>query len=343
VRVAQAVKVLSRSLARQSHVSLRAVGLRTHRAKNAATGAETPYARRVRRPAAQCNVVVPVGIVALAALLAAGCGPTRGPLAAPAGPQLAPAEVLAAHNAWADSIQHIWSRTAVSLVMPRTESRGEHVRYDTDGHLFLIKPDRLFLHGQVVGQEVFKMGLDPERFWLWVRPGTNTVWTGRRGGEGERRFLLSPADLLAVLGVFPIELSPDEPAAFDTQPAQYVLTEQRVFAGEKVPVRRIWFDRRTLRPVRIDLFDESGVRVAVAELMRYERIGQVDVCTTYRVRFYGEDEVDLVLQLSDVRLDKAPPAAVFQYKPPPGVRVEDLDAGPTVRDSKDESKDMDSK
>ena len=81
----------------------------------------------------------------------------------------------------------------------------------------------------------------------------------------------------------------------------------------------------------------------MAELLGYERIGQADVCTTYRVRFYGEDEVDLVLQLSDVKLDKEPPAAVFHYKPPPGVRVEDLDAGPTVRDSTDESKDMDSK
>jgi len=282
-------------------------------------------------------------ILALVLLAAAGCGPTRGPLAAPAGPQLTPAEVLAAHNAWAGSIGRLWSRAAISLIMPRGESRGERVRYDTEGHLFLVKPDRLFLHGQVLGQEVFKLGMNDERFWLWIRPRVNAIWTGRRGGESERRFILAPADLLAVLGVFPIELAADEPAAFDTQPRQYVLTQQRIFGGEKVPLKRTWFDRQTLRPVRIDLFDESGGRVAMAELMRYERIGQTDVCTAYRMRFYGEDQVDLVLQLSDVRLDKEPAAAVFVYKVPPDARVEDLDAGPSVRDSQDESKDMDSK
>ena len=319
------------------------MGLRTHRAKNAATGAETPYARRVRRTAAHNGVAVLFSVAALAGLVAAGCGPTRGPFAAPAGPQMTPPEVFAAHNAWADSIEHIWSRTTVCLVMPRGESRGEHVRYDTEGHLFLTKPDRLFLHGQVVGQEVFKMGLDPERFWLWVRPGTNTVWTGRRGGEGERRFLLSPADLLAVLGVFPIDLAPDELAVFETQPNQYVFTQQRVFGGEKTPVRRTWFDRRSLRPVRIDLFDDAGIHVVMAELLRYERIGEVDVCTAYRVRFYGEEEVDLVLQLSEVKLDKEPPAAVFAFKAAPGARVEDLDGGPSKDESKDESKDMDSR
>jgi hypothetical protein len=275
-------------------------------------------------------------IFALALLAAAGCGPTRGPLAAPAGPQLTPPEVLSAHNAWAGAIEHRWSRAAVSLILPRGESRGEHDRYDMEGHLFLIKPDRLFLHGQVLGQEVFKMGMDSERFWLWIRPKVNTVWTGRRGGEGERRFILAPADLLAVLGVFPIDQAPDQPAAFDTQPEQYVLTQQRVFGGEKVPWRRTWFDRRTLRPVRIDLFDDAGVRVVMAELMRYERIGQTDVCTVCRIRFYGQEEVDLVLQLSDVRLDKEPAAGVFVYKMPPGAKVEDLDAGPATGEPKDD-------
>ena len=284
-------------------------------------------------------------ILALLLLVASGCGPARGPLAAAtAGPQMTPAEVLAAHNAWADSLEHLWSRAATNLVMPRSESHGERVRYDTEGHLFIIKPDRLFLHGQVLGQEVFKMGLDSERFWLWVRPGANTIWTGRRGGEGERRFILAPADLLTALGVLPIDLAPDELAAFDTQPNQYVLTRQRMFGGEKIPVGRTWFDRRSLRPVRIDLFDDAGVCVVMAELLRYQRIGEVDVCTAYRVRFCGEAEVDLVLQLSDVKLDKQPPATVFQYKVPPGAKVEDLDAGPPRDESKDnESKDGDSK
>ncbi|MBM4018339.1 MAG: hypothetical protein FJ288_08455 [Planctomycetes bacterium] len=273
------------------------------------------------------RAVAAAAAIALAAILLAGCGPTRGPAAPAAEPlRLAPAEVIARHNAWADSVQHIWSRAAVRLVIPRDDGGNGRDRYDMDGHLFLAKPDRLFLHGQVLGQEVFKLGMNQERFWLWIRPKVNAVWTGRRGEAGERQFILAPADLAAALGVFRIDLEPQTPAALEAQPGAYVLTLQRRAAGGVLPARRTWLDRRTLRPRRIDLFDEAGAPAVMAELLAYERIGEIDVCTTYRIRFYGEEEVGLVLFLSAVRLDKKLPEAVFEYRVPPEARVEDLDA-----------------
>ncbi|MBE3095685.1 MAG: hypothetical protein IMZ44_00985 [Planctomycetes bacterium] len=258
---------------------------------------------------------------------AAGCGPMRAPAAqAAVAPRLSPAEVIERHNAWADSVQQLWSRAAVGLVMPRNEGRGNRARYDMDGHLFLVKPDRLFLHGQILGQEVFKMGTGGERFWLWIRPKVNTVWTGRRGGEGERRFILAPDDLMLAMGMFRIDLSPEAPAEFEAQPHAYVLTIQQRLGAALLPQRRIWFDRRTLRPIRVDLFDEGGTAIVMAELLAYEKVGEMDVCAAYRVRFYGDEEVDLVLVLSNVRLDKKISDAVFEYKVPPGAQVEDLDA-----------------
>jgi hypothetical protein len=267
-----------------------------------------------------------VALAVLVALGAAGCGPTR-VAGGPVGPRLSPDEVIRAHNAWADSIQQVWSRAAVGLVVPRGAGRGDIARYDMDGHLFLVKPDRLFLHGQVLGQEVFKMGMDAERFWLWIRPKVNTIWTGRRGGQGERRFILSPADLMMALGVFPVDLSPASPAEFEALPHAYVLTLEWRGGPKRLPLRRIWFDRQTLRPIRVDLFDEGGTRIVMAELLAYGKVGQVDVCTAYRLRFYGDEEVDLVLLLSGVRVDKKIPDAVFEYKVPPDARVEDLDGG----------------
>ena len=62
-------RILSATLVLQRNLSLRAVGLRTHRAKDAATGSETGYARRVWRPAAQSCVVV---LVLLACWATAG-------------------------------------------------------------------------------------------------------------------------------------------------------------------------------------------------------------------------------------------------------------------------------
>jgi hypothetical protein len=268
-----------------------------------------------------------LGALAVAAALAAGCGPVR-LLPALSSPVLAPAEVIDAHNAWADSIQHLWSRTHLKLSLPHDEEGAKPLQFDLDGHVFFEKPDCLFVHGDVLGQELIRVGMNSSRFWLWVRPRVNTVWVGKRGGAGEGALGLMPTDLLPALGIFRITLSPGQPAGFEAWPHAYVLTESRRVDGRVVPARRIWFDRRTLRPVRVDVFGESGRQRLMAELLAYEKMGNIDVCTVYRARFYGdEDELDLVLTLTDGRLDKPIRPEVFEYRLPPGAKEENLDAG----------------
>ncbi len=298
-----------------------------------------PCQDRIRSPSGRRRICqtkpsrsAAVGAAALAAallvLVAAGCGPVRSGAArggAGGGAVLGPTEVLEAHNAWADSIEQIWSRVNVTLNVPREEGSAERRRYDVDGHLFLAKPDGLFLHGQVLGQEMFALGMNAQEYWLWIRPEVNRVWRGRRSGPGEARLIVSPTDLAAALGVFRIEPAADGYAEFTAQARHYVLAEDRVAGGKRVPLRRVWFDRATLRPVRIDLFDEAGSRVLLAELLRYRPVGTTDLCTVYRARFTRGQEVDLVIQLSAVRLDKKPNPRVFEYRTPPGATERDLD------------------
>jgi hypothetical protein len=267
--------------------------------------------------------VILIGVLALSA----GC--IRHELG-PVPPALPQDKVLEAHNAWADSVQHLWSRAAVTIDLPKADRHDERDKFDMDGHLMVVKPDNLFIHGQmpVIGKDAFKLGMNAQRFWLWVfkpEPDRPTMWTGRRGGPGERRFILAAEDVMTALGLFPIDLKTLGPAAFHVEPEQYVVTESREFAGRTVPWRRLWLDRRTLRPVRIDLFDEIGHRVLMSELLEYQRAGQTDVCVTYRARFYGDDEVDMALRLSGVDITRAIPPALFLYKVPEGSRVEDLD------------------
>lgn len=265
------------------------------------------------------SAMATVAVLALAAVGAAARG--QEPAAA-----VGPDELLAAHNAWAGSIEHVWSRAALMLNFPTGRQDGRRERHDLDGHFFLDKPECLFIHGQMLGQDVFTVGQNPERFWLWIRPGVNTVWVGRRGGKGERDFILSPSDLMRACGMMPVELAADAAAEVVAGRAHYVLTEQRRAGPAVVPWRRTWFDRRTLRPVRVDLFDEVGRRLVMAELLRYERVGQTDVCTVYRARFYGDEEVALVLRLSKVSLEKKPNPRLFEYRLPPGAKERDLDA-----------------
>jgi len=245
---------------------------------------------------------------------------------------LPPGELIARHNAWADHIQHLWARADLRLNAPADEQGSRREQHDLTGHLFLAKPERLFVHGQVLGKDVFTVGMNAERFWLWIRPKVNTVWTGRRGGEGERRFILSPADLMVALGLFRIDLDPAVDAECVAQRRHTVLTECWPDTTVRMPRRRVWFDRATLRPVRVDLFDEAGHRLLLAELLRYEPVGLagVPLCTAYRVRFYGDgQEMLLVLRLTEVKPEKEPNPRIFAYREPPGAKVHDLDAEPS--------------
>ena len=260
---------------------------------------------------------------------------------------LPPADFLARHNAWADQVQRLWARADLTLNFPKDETGLKREQHDLRGHLFLAKPDRLFVHGEVLGKDVFTVGMNPERFWLWIRPEVNTVWTGRRGGEGERRFILSPADLMTALGLFRIDLAPAVPAEFVAQAGHYILTERypstAAPAGPAAPAasgprRRVWFDRETLRPARVDLFDEAGRRLLLAELLLYQPAGpdKTPVCTAYRARFYGNgEEMVLVLRLSDVKPEKEPNPKVFEFRPAPGAKVIDLDAAPPEPDAEE--------
>lgn len=261
-----------------------------------------------------------------AALLAAcglgGCGPVRGPRPVARPPETSPQELLAAHNPWADSVQHVWARADLALNVPTDAEGLKRGRYDLDGHFFLQKPGGLFLHGQVVGQEVFQFAVGPERYWLWVRPEVNTVWVGRRGGPGERAAAVSPPALLDSLGVFRIEPSPDRAMDLADYGTHAVLSE---YGPRGDLARRTWFDRKTLRPARTDLYGAGGRRILTCEMLRYEPSGGTDLCTAYRVRFCGPGEVDLAIRLRDARLDKPINPRVFAYRLPAGASEEDLD------------------
>jgi hypothetical protein len=239
-------------------------------------------------------------------------------------------QVLAAHNAWADSIKKVWSKSVTTVDVPDPEKAGRRAKYDLDGFLNLVLPDRLFLRGQIgaiAPVVVLEVGMNPERYWIWVKPKVNTIWTGRRGGLGERWYDVSLDDLMTALGMFPVRV--DSPDSFDfaTEPQQYVLTESREQGGRVLPWRRTWFDRRTLRPVRIDLY-QFGKTILMSELLAYDRVGGTDVCCTYRIRFYGQAEAYLALRLSDLSLTRDINMKIFQYRVPPGAEVKDLDARP---------------
>jgi hypothetical protein len=264
-------------------------------------------------------------ITVLALALAAGCVPLRPAPLAPVPPPLEMEKVVAAHNAWAASIQHLWSRADITVNLPGVEDSSDRQTYNVEGHLFVVKPDNLLLRGQILGQEVFQVGMNVERFWMILKPKVNRAWTGRRGGPGERRFTLAAADLMTALGYYEVRPDARDPGAFRIDREQYILTEFHTVAGNRVPWRRTWFDRRTLRPVRIDGFDIIGQPILMSEILACEADGSTPVCTVYRIRLFADDEVDVTLRLSAVSLSKTVAPSVFTFRPSSDARIDDLD------------------
>jgi len=257
-----------------------------------------------------------------AALVLAGCGPIRKPPHARP-PQVNPEQLLAAHNAWAESIQHVWARADLALNLPADDAGAKRDRYDVGGHFFLAKPDGLFIDGDILGQTVFQFGVGGRTFWLWVKPSVNTVWVGRRGGAAEGRLIISPPALLEALGVFRIDPAAGREMTLEEFGRHAVLSE---YASVRGPlVRRLWFNRDTFRPERVDLYEAGGKRLLMGEMLRYERIGGTDVCTDYRIRFFTAGEVDMVVHLKDVSLTKEPNPRIFEYRRPPDAKEVDLD------------------
>jgi hypothetical protein len=264
--------------------------------------------------------------VALLAVVAAGCGPTRTGTVEPGSGAWRPDEVIDAHNKWAASVQHLWSRASITVSLSKGEKPGDRQTYDVDGNLLVAKPDDLLLRGQVLGTEVFQVGLNADRYWVSLRLDSGGVWTGRRGGGGERYFTLAPTDLMMALGMYSLDLAREDLAYSRFTPKNCAVTELKIVGGRPVPWRRTWFDRQSQRLVRVDLFNDEGRCVLMSELLAFETVDSAPVCSTYRISFYGDSEVDVALRLSAMSLTKNVSPKVFEFRPPPGAKVEDLDA-----------------
>jgi hypothetical protein len=119
-----------------------------------------------------------------------------------------------------------------------------------------------------------------------------------------------PALLQALCG-FRIEPKPDQDMELDDIGRHAVLTEHGM--GGSV-LRRTWFNRYTLRPERVEVYDRAGRCVLNAEMLGYERIGAVDVCTAFRGRTSGGEEVSVEIDLVSLGSNARPQYSVVEHR-----------------------------
>ncbi|MEM6313376.1 MAG: hypothetical protein AAF743_04785 [Planctomycetota bacterium] len=275
-----------------------------------------------------------------------GCTPTvepavevEGPYV---GPTMMPAVVIATLRQRAEALPTLWARGTFEAEFVSAD-RTDFV----NGMLTVLhrKPGDLRVLGDKAGTRVFDLGLNDDTYWALVKGNTDTYWYGDLANVDEvDRFTLPvrPDQLADVLGIagFDADLlaEPFPVVTFNPDDDVYMITwhERRddVPGGPMVvAVREVWYDRTTLLPKFVHVFDRDGRIVVRGDLSAFDEVaggGGVLLARRYDL-FFPETgtTMDLRLETLQLRNGRVPGRATFVPPDPerPGVgNVVDLDA-----------------
>ena len=227
--------------------------------------------------------------------LAACCLVTGCPKPAPReGPQpwrgetLTMAEVVQQVNQNNAKIPTLWSEHEFDAYI-YDENKREHF-VNGNGGLLYRRPDGLLIRGNkpVVGT-VFEIGSTGEHYWLTTAAPNQpkTMWWGSFEHIGkecvEGQIPIRPELVLEVLGVGTFNTNFVEPPVPvmrfnpDAHAYMFVWNAPSVRGDRWVAVKEVWYDRETLLPTRVFLFDENGRVVLRAQLAGHAPVRAPDV------------------------------------------------------------------
>lgn len=204
-------------------------------------------------------------------LLAAGCRTGSGARALdPDRPTPDYATIAEAYNARADRLGRLWSRAVVQVRY--LDEDGKRRGVQGEGHLQVIQPDRLALSAGKLGETLFWLGGDADRFWAFELGDASRASVGRHENVGRpcARPLSAPVHPLEALDLLGVTALPAEPSpvAWSVDGRLLVVEVPGRFGAQ-----RIFLDPRDFLPVRIELLDpRNGAAAIVATLEQHERV-----------------------------------------------------------------------
>ncbi len=219
------------------------------------------------------------GIVGvLVVLLASGCDASKS-ADAPVVRKPAPdyAAVAARYNADIATLDNLWCRATTQLRYK--DEDGDNRIEQGEGHMQVLRPDRVALSIGKVGQVLFWLGCDAERYWWMDLAGAEHVaHVGRhdgparaaaaRGqGQGGMVGSVSPRAVARVLGIVPLPAQGGT-AEWSADGRQIVATtaietDGRTGGGTR---QRVWIDPGKNIAVRVQLIGPDGRPELSAEL-----------------------------------------------------------------------------
>jgi hypothetical protein len=195
--------------------------------------------------------------------------------------------------------------------------------------------------------EFFKMGSDGKRFWFWDEQG-KMMWWGNYADVGRAdtpEVPVRPDLVMEILGIRPLDPSLlDEPAPtlrFNNIGDAYMIDWQAREGDRWAVQKEIWYDRSTLLPQRVLLFDGAGRVTMWARLGNYQQVKTQDadrsqwpaVAASYQL-FFPYTGSTIRFDLSDITLSyHGHPNSASYLMPSPatlsesGVGVKQIDSG----------------
>lgn len=252
-------------------------------------------------------------------------------------------QVVHAINGNNDRIPSLWSTLNYSATI---HDNGQvHSVSSDDGVLMYSRPAGFRLVGkkEFVGT-VFDIGSNSREYWLQVVPGTNRMWWGKYAdlanfNSDRLPIPIRPDLVMEVLPVAPINPNFNEQPVptmrYDNGADQYVFDFNIKAPDRWLAEKEVAYDRATLRPRRVTLYDANGRPVLKASLSMDVRVqmpsGSSDdwpvMPGDYKL-FFPDSGSTMEFSLKDVRLQRRAGRVVLPN--PASFRLPDV-AGTDVR------------
>lgn len=200
------------------------------------------------------------------------------------------AAVRAVYNTRVDGLDRLWARAVVSV--SGSEADGSPFREQGEGHLQVVRPDRVSLTAGKLGKPLFIYGSNSEQSWWIDRSGEESVAViGPHAGLTRDDYAalglpVHPLELVELLGITPLP-EPDRPLVWSRDGTMAGFLTEGVLG-----YRLTWIDPETFDPVRISLLDARGEPLVASTLIGTQGV-RIDGDATRRPRVPERVEVEV--------------------------------------------------
>lgn len=227
--------------------------------------------------------------------------------------------VVAAINANNEKIPSLWAKLNYQVTI---NDRGQvHTVTSDDGIMLYRRPAEFRLVGnQALVGRIFDLGTNEREFWLEVVPGTNRLWWGTyadlaRLNPEHLPIPIRPDQVMEVLGVATINADfnalPVPTMRYNNAADAYVFAFNVKAPDQWLVQKEIWYDRKTIRPRRVILYDGRARPVLQASLSHDMKVQVPDedpaqwplVAGDFKL-FFPDSGSRMEFTLTDVRLYK---------------------------------------